>query len=206
MSRERQMDAGRHKAVWGARVRLGAAIVVLAAAAGCGDMTRQGTASSYLMITSLTGGSANGSTVQSDVLTTVNGTPTVTDDVGNASLQLALKDPGGTASPNTPSANNAITVTQYSVEYSRTDGHNVQGVDVPYSFSSGVTATITGTTTVSFTLVRNSAKLEAPLLALRSNNIPLTTVAKVTFYGHDQTGREVSVSGNIEVTFANFAG
>jgi hypothetical protein len=26
----------------------------------------------------------------------------------------------------------------------------------------------------------------------------------VTFYGHDQTGREVSATGNIDVTFANF--
>jgi hypothetical protein len=26
----------------------------------------------------------------------------------------------------------------------------------------------------------------------------------VTFYGHDQTGREVSVTGNIDVSFANY--
>jgi hypothetical protein len=26
-------------------------------------------------------------------------------------------------------------------------------------------------------------------------------VARVTFYGHDQTGREVSVMGNLEVNF-----
>jgi len=61
---------------------------------------------------------------------------------------------------------------------------------------------------VGFTLVRLQAKQEAPLTALAfgggANTI--TTVARVTFYGHDQTGRGVSVTGNIEVTFSDFAG
>jgi len=28
----------------------------------------------------------------------------------------------------------------------------------------------------------------------------------VTFYGHDQNGRDVSITGNIEVDFADWAG
>jgi len=32
----------------------------------------------------------------------------------------------------------------------------------------------------------------------------ISTVADITFYGHDQVGNEVSVSGSIDVTFANF--
>jgi hypothetical protein len=59
-------------------------------------------------------------------------------------------------------------------------------------------------TTLGFMLVRNQAKEEAPLKALQTNPIVISTVARVTFYGHDQTGREVSVTGNIDVSFANY--
>ena len=45
-------------------------------------------------------------------------------DVGLASLQMQMKD-----TLTAPSPNNAITVTQYRVEYVRSDGHNVEGVD-----------------------------------------------------------------------------
>jgi len=103
---------------------------------------------------------------------------------------------------------NSITITQYHVEYIRSDGRNVQGVDVPFAFDGAVTVTVAGTATVPFTLVRIQAKQEAPLAALAfgggANTI--TTIARVTFYGHDQNGREVSVSGNIEVSFSDWAG
>ena len=52
--------------------------------------------------------------------------------------------------------------------------------------------------------MRQQAKLEAPLKALGISGLSISTIAKVTFYGHDQTGRELSVTGNIEVTFANY--
>jgi hypothetical protein len=74
----------------------------------------------------------------------------------------------------------------------RSDGHSVEGVDVPYAFDGGLTGTVSDDTTVGFTLVRNQAKMEAPLAALATNPIVLSTIARVTFYGHDQTGREVS--------------
>jgi hypothetical protein len=32
----------------------------------------------------------------------------------------------------------------------------------------------------------------------------ISTIAEVTFYGHDQTGREVSVVGRLTVDFGNF--
>jgi hypothetical protein len=123
-------------------------------------------------------------------------------------LTLALKDPGSSSNPNTPTPNNYITVTQYHVEYVRSDGRNVQGVDVPYAFDGAVTATVQNQATVGFTLVRIQAKQEAPLQALQNHGAAgaISTVARVTFYGHDQTGREVSVSGSIEVNFADWAG
>jgi len=200
------------KVVWGARA---ASLLALAVATtSCGTLTRQGTSSSYLVINSLQGApglSGNfGSVLQSDVLNVDPTThaQTIAPDQGQVTLALALKDPGSSANPNTPTPNNYITLTQYHVEYARSDGRNTQGVDVPYAFDGAVTATVNGTTTVGFTLVRIQAKQEAPLQALASggSSIAITTVAKVTFYGHDQTGREVSVSGNIEVDFSDWAG
>ena len=213
-------SAHRRKAVWGSRRvgRVGIALLVAAAAAllisGCSQL-RQGQASSYLIITSLTGSNGcgsgassagSGTTLDSDVQCGSTTPPTFEiADAGTATFTLALKDPGGESSPNSPTPVNSITLTQYHVDYTRSDGHNIQGVDVPYSFDGALTETIAGAGSVSFTLVRLQAKEEAPLAAMVNNNIPMTVVATVTFYGHDQTGRQVSVSGNIEITFANFS-
>jgi len=83
---------------------------------------------------------------------------------------------------------------------------NVQGVDVPFSFDSGMTILVPGTGSgqQSFDLVRVSAKFEAPLLALASNNDSIDCIADVTFYGRDMHGNNVAVTGSIGVTFANF--
>ena len=190
--------ADRRKAVWGGRIALALlSLLVLLAAASCSDTVRSGQGSSYLVITNLAG--SEGTPVQSDV---VSDTGSVFADSGTASFQLQMKDV-----LNTPSPNNAITLTQYHVEYVRSDGRNVQGVDVPYAFDSGVTTTIAGTGSVNFTLVRIQAKEEAPLRALRLQGgaKAISTIARITFYGHDQTGRETNVTGNISVNFADWA-
>ena len=59
--------------------------------------------------------------------------------------------------------------------------------------------------TVPFVLVRVQAKLEAPLSALRGHGgaAAISTIAEVTFYGHDQAGRETSVKGFVSVNFAD---
>ena len=201
MKAEMRKDAVYRKVVWGARVRMSAALLAILVLVSCSDAVRQGTGSSYLVITSLTGGDQNDATVQSDVLSDEGG---IVQDSGQVAFSLQMKDPGGVG----PSAVNAITITQYRVEYVRSDGRNVEGVDVPYGFSSGVTATVAGSATVSFTLVRAQAKHEAPLKALGGHGGAqhINTVARVTFYGRDQAGREVSVTGNIEVSFADWAG
>ena len=188
------------KAVWGNRVRLAVAMGAAMAMTSCSEMTRTGQASSYLVMTSLVGGSQNDATVESDV---VSDTGSIFTDNGTASFSLAMKDVLAS-----PSANNAITLTQYRVEYIRSDGHNIPGVDVPYAFTSGVTLTIQSAGSTGFTLVRTQAKEEAPLKALANNGTAraISCVARITFYGHDQTGREVTVTGNLDVTFADWAG
>lgn len=198
------------KAVWGAAIRLACAVSVVAASTSCGKLTRQGQASSYLIITSLQGASGAdpssfGGTVISDVRTVVNNVSTVFNDPGQVEFALGMKDPGSSTLPTTPTQANWITVDRYHVAYVRSDGHNTQGVDVPYAFDGAFTVTVSGPTSAGFTLVRNQAKQEAPLQTLTTNGLLISTIAQVTFYGHDQTGREVSATGQIGITFGNFS-
>ena len=214
MNAEMQFEPIRRKAVWGIRIRGAIALSAALLMPSCSKMIRTGQSPGYLVLLSLEGskgGGANANTftsnLASDVITLVpalTGSPTFFGDTGQATLQLQLKDQGGQNSPTTPSPANAITLTQYHVKYFRTDGRNVEGVDVPYAFDGGLGVTVLGTATVGFTLVRNQAKIEAPLKALSTNLEIISTIAEVTFYGHDQNGREISVSGRIGVSFANF--
>jgi hypothetical protein len=184
------------------------AILVLASAS-CGEMTRQGTASSFLVVETLEAASGAdpgsfGGDLASDVITVVGGSPTAFADVARVNFALMMKDPGTSASPNAPGPNNAITVDRYHVQFIRADGRNTPGVDVPYPFDGAFTVTVFDRAEAAFTLVRVQAKREAPLAGLVSNGIRLSTIAEITFYGHDQTGREVSVTGKIGVNFNNW--
>jgi hypothetical protein len=198
------------KAVWGAGIHLAAVVVLGLASASCGTIAREGTASSFLVVKTFEAASGAdpsgyGGTLASDVVTVVQSSPTVFNDLGRVQFTLGLKDPGPASSPTTPSQANWITVDRYHVRFLRTDGRNTEGVDVPYAFDSTVTATVSGDTTVGFTLVRQQAKQEAPLRALGVNGTIVSAIAEVTFYGHDQTGRAVSATATIGVSFANFA-
>jgi hypothetical protein len=167
-------------------------------------MARNGQASSYLIITALTASAGGGDDefggdLRSDVIT--NGG--VFNDNGQVEFELAMKDPTFTA----PTSANFITINRYHVKYVRTDGRNRQGVDVPFEFDGAITGTVSDEAIFSFTIVRHQAKEEAPLRALQSNpflGIIVSTIAEVTFYGHDQTGRAVSVMGKISIHFADF--
>ena len=142
--------------------------------------------------------------LQSDVSTR----GAVFDDIARVTTRLALKDPGAAENPVSPTTANSVTVTRYRVEYRRTDGRNTLGVDVPFPFDGGVTfTTVTGIQTGEFVLVRASAKLEAPLRALRDGGgaILINTIAEVTLYGHDQTGAEVTASGTIGINFSDWS-
>jgi len=189
-----------------------AAALILAASfvalPGCTSTQLQGQSSSYLIVQSIS--AARGDTpdedfpvLDSDVST--NGT--IFADIANINLALGMKDPGSTQNPSTPTSANYITVTRYHVKYIRSDGRNVQGVDVPYEFDAGSTATVVGTgTEMTITLVRVQAKLEAPLKSLvgQGGQVAITTTAEITLYGKDQAGRDVSVKGTITVNFADF--
>jgi hypothetical protein len=121
-------------------------------------------------------------------------------------LRLVPKDIGPVGAAAVPSSNNEVTITRVHVQYRRADGRNTPGADVPYGFDGASTATVpaTGTVTLGFLLVRNTAKSESPLIQLQTNGIIITTIADCTFYGRDRVGNDVSVTGSIQIDFGNF--
>ena len=56
-------------------------------------------------------------------------------------------------------------------------------------------------------LVRVQAKQEPPLRNLRGGGgaLAISTIADVTFYGRDMSGRDVSASASISIVFADWA-
>jgi hypothetical protein len=178
-------------------------------AAGCGDVVRQDRSPVTLVIDSLTGASgASGDTgtfsgtLQSDVVTFVDGNPTIFSDSGQVTMRSFMKDP-----LTAPSAVNGVTINRYRVTFRRSDGRNTPGVDVPFPFDSAVTFTVApnGLVSQSFEVVRHVAKQEAPLAALGNSPVIISTVADITFFGRDLAGHELSVSGSLGIQFGNFA-
>lgn len=204
---ERPDRAIRRKAVWGSGVRLTVVTLLALLSSSCGEAVRQGTGSSYLIVESLQAASGAepgefGTTLHSDVITVIEDNVTYFNDIGQVTFRLGMKDP---ALATEPTQANWITVNRYRVRYIRSDGRNTPGVDVPYPFDGAMTVTVSDAVTIGFELVRHVAKKEAPLKALADGSVIISTIAEVTFWGKDQTGREVSVTANLFVDFGNFA-
>jgi hypothetical protein len=183
----------------------GLGLAVLGASACGSSAARQGMSPSYLVIDRLqVRPNSSESTFNSDVASD-NGS--VFEDLGAVIMRAAMRD---VTNPNAPTENNQITVTRYHVNFLRSDGRNTPGVDVPYPFDGAVTFTVEpgGAVVQAFVLVRVQAKLEAPLANLRGHGgaAAIATIAEVTFYGHDQAGRETQVQGLVSVNFADWAG
>jgi len=192
-----------------------ACLLLIAAASGCGDAARAGRSPVYLVIDSLQAAQGNkpttlGTGLTSDVLTLVAtpapcsvATPcsTIFNDIGSVALRLAPKDISIA-----PTTNNQVTITRYHVSYKRADGRNTPGIDVPYGFDGAFTGTVPpiGAATFGFEIVRNVAKQESPLVQLQANPQIISTIADVTFYGRDQVGNDISVTGSISIAFGNF--
>lgn len=198
---------------WIARLVAGAVCVFSSVSCG-GDLLRTGRAPVYLTIENMSaqaGGTGSSAFLLSDVQVlvdqTVNGqqvqVPTIFNDNATATISANLKNPGIQAT-----AINDVTLTRYRVTFRRTDGRATPGVDVPYGFDGGLGITIPagGSATVAFEIVRHQAKLEPPLKNMvgGGGQAFISTIAEVTFWGHDQNGNEVSVTGRIDVQFGDF--
>ena len=193
---------------------------LIAASVSCGDVVRQGSSPVFLVIDLLqgikggSGAATAASTLFSDVITNVstpapcsptNLCPTIFADNGTVTLRAPLKDQGATAAL-APTTNNEVTISRVHIEFTRADGRNVQGVDVPFAFDSAVTGTVPagGTLILGFEMVRHVAKEEAPLIQLRTSANFISSIAKVTFYGVDRVGNQIQVTGQLQVEFGNF--
>ena len=173
------------------------------ASAGCSDTVREGRSPSYLIIDKIEATQGTDTTLTGQLSSDVLTKGTVYEDRGFATMSLGLKNVSST-----PTQTNAITVTRYHVDYRRADGRNTPGVDVPYGFDGATTGTISESdATLTFVLVRVQAKLESPLVNLAGlgGAVAIATLADVTFYGKDQAGNDVKVTGSINVTFADFS-
>jgi hypothetical protein len=191
------------------------ALLAAMAASGCGDVVTQGRGPSTAIVTNLVAASGaepdkEHHTLDSDVITlvkkTINGAevrvPTIFSDGATATVSVDLKNTTTTE----PSTTSQVTFTRYRVEYIRADGRNQPGIDVPYGFDSAVTMTAgpNAPGSAEFEIVRHTSKTEAPLVALATNLQLITTIAKVTFYGKDHAGNDVTAAGQIGITFGNF--
>lgn len=197
---------------------LAVAVSVLSAAS-CADLARTGSGPSFLIMESVSGarGGSGSSTFTSSLLSdvqtivevTVGGatvqSPTIFNDLGQASIRAEMKNALSTTAP---SAINSVTLNRYRVRFRRTDGQNREGIDVPYGFDGGSTVTIPvgSSAVVNFDLVRHQSKSEPPLRNLINGGGLrfISVIAEVTFYGRDQAGNDVSVSGTIDVQFGDF--
>jgi hypothetical protein len=192
-------------------------VAVLACAGlgtACGEVARQGRSPVQVVVNNLqaTAGGEDefGTFLMSDVITRVDeddpASCTIFNDSGQVTMTLILKDPGTPTSPSEASSLNQVTFTRYRVEYRRTDGRGTPGVDVPFPFESAATFTVPagGQVTSGFNLVRQTSKLEAPLMGLRRSAVLVSMIADVTFYGRDQAGNDVMAAGSIGITFGDF--
>ena len=163
-------------------------------------------------ITTFAGGQQGGTEsdiLMSDVLPVFNDDAVVT-------CNIYRKNPGVSST----SALEHIRLESYQVRYFRSDGHSVEGIDVPHRITGPLNSVRLHTPTetaeveadVVITIVRHQAKLEPPLINLRATSLLLpgegiiTTVAEITIFARQvTTGEPLTATGRVQVTFADFA-
>jgi len=183
-------------------------IIVALLLVSCVAKENDSTSSSFLVINSLTGTDLQGNEGSTTVFSDVDSAGSIINDNGVAEVSALIYNP---LTDTDVSYYNNVIVDQIDVEFRRTDGRNVEGVDVPYRFTQPMNwlVEVDEVAEIPFILIRHVAKLEAPLLALRevpSQGIVLQLVAIVTIHGKDLGGHRVApVSGYLSVWCANFA-
>ena len=171
----------------------------------CNPLENDSRSNSILVVENITGKDMSGTDagfLQSDVVKKDN---SIAADTAKATLSARFMDPAPILGT---SQYSDIMVTRYVVSYSRTDGRNRPGADVPFPFEGSLTTLVRvdSTASVNFVIVREAAKLEAPLVNLRDSAYGdiLNMTAKIEFYGHDLTDKAVKATGYLTVYFANY--
>jgi hypothetical protein len=171
------------------------AIAAAVALSGCGtDHVTDSKATVEMVVAGIN----EGAPILSDIVSPGN---TVVNCDALVTAQTFMKNPNSEIG-----SYDVVTLSSYKVNYTRSDGQNVQGVNVPYEITGPVTVSIDPGDDVQFpvTIVRQQAKIEPPLKNITGLDI-VTMSAQVTLYGHTQAGDGVEASGSVQVTFADFA-
>jgi len=135
--------------------------------------------------------STNGqNNIESDMVNAIDG---ITADYATVTVSNYLKNQSAT-----PSHFNDVTITGYSVAFSRSDGGTVFS-----SFEGGLSQTVAVNSTTTFNVM--VARLEEKTSgALAGTLSPYEMTATITFTGRNGSGQSVSTVGTIEVTIANY--
>jgi hypothetical protein len=128
-------------------------------------------------------------------------------------VELAIANRSKNPNVTVPQVPQAIIVNRYEVSYYRSDGRATQGVDVPYSISGDITAAFdaktSGTDPLIIEVVRRQAKLEPPLIQLRTDAgggqaLIVTMFAKITLYGQTIARQSVTATATMQIDFADY--
>jgi hypothetical protein len=196
---------------------VGAVAATCLAAAGCTpDWAKSNNASVELVITDVTSTSGSGQGTGGDVLNSDvrDSSGTIFNDTAALTVEVIMKDPNPDL---TTGSVNDVLLQRYEVVYFRSDGQNVEGVDVPYRISGPIAGDVPpgGSTTVSIDVVRHQAKLEPPLLNLTfvggdrgfaGGAEVLTCIAEITIHGTTRSGQAVQAMARLQINFADFGG
>jgi hypothetical protein len=175
-------------------VALGALVV-----GGCTpDWAKNGDSPGVLLMTAIN----DGNPLDSDVRISSGG---VCPDLTSLRLENHFKNPGITST----GFRHDLTVERYEVHYFRSDGRNVEGVDVPYSITGNVAQEVIeeSAATLNLEVVRRQAKLEPPLANLKGSGgaLIVTMFAEITLHATTTTGEVLNpVTGRLQIDFADF--
>jgi len=179
-------------------------VLMLVNFTACNKLDNDTTSASVLLVDLITGDDLQGNSGSTTIFSDVVEGGGVFNDSATATVRAMLLDPGAEVG----TFYQTIIIDRIHIEYSRSDGLDEQGKDVPYAFSQDVhvSVDIGALASFSFVLVQHTAKLETPLIDLRYALDVWKMEAKVTFYGRDVGSRRIApVTGSVSVWFADFA-
>jgi hypothetical protein len=192
--------------------RLGWVALATLTLAGCGgDFAENSTAPVILrMIDVAADSGADDQEEWSDVLLSdvvTNGS--VFNDNARLSFDVLAKNPNF-VDPNDRTMSDVM-LERYQVQYLRSDGHNVEGVDVPFRITGGLSGAVglndTEPLEKVIIIVRHQAKSDPPLRNYRGagGEKLVTVTAVITVHGRTVSGHAVSTEGRLQINFADFA-
>ena len=184
-------------------------MILLAALMGCSALEKNTLSSTRLVIQGITGKDITGSAGSTDIYSDVQKSDlSIVNDDAAIAATAKLLDTQNAA----PTFYQDVMVDQVDVKFSRTDGRNVEGKDVPYGFSTPLSVYVAVDKDVTFnvTVITHNAKMESPLIELRDPAIVQEKVlalnAMLTFYAKDMAGKRLEpVTRTVTIYCANFA-